>query len=624
MGATAMVRKTKSPRMAIACGACGRVVQRGGGNGLGQTVSAWFAQLRTDGWSDIAPLTDSQTTHGGRCGDCAGSTAGTAPPRVIPADTAPAPEPLGGLGEFSVRFIPLDQLVPTPDNPRFLPQDPAVFDRLVASVKAHKVMVPVMGRPHPDPDKHHLIDLRAGSRRLAAARAAGLADIPCIVRAMSDAQAMELTAWENIQREDLHPVEEARAIDLLFKAGLNVAAIAERWGVSDKWVLRRHSLMRLSARWMNEIRAGSHPIIRELGAGHFEAIARLPEDIQDNTLKDYFGTGSITIDIPTVDALAADLAREAKDLGGAVWKLDDAGLHAKAGACSACPKRTGASPVLFDLGPKGGDQCLDAACWDRKVALTISAKRKELAEAHGGEVVLIGDAWQAKEDKVVPPKDAEKIRQRWDVQIVKKGTPGAKPAIEVTGPGAGRTVWVKPPAKGGDAARGSRDGAKVDPREAVERRRRKRFVGLVNERLLSKGSKSPVHAGNAIEERSLVLLLLTMCARHPQTDDFLYVFKLAEKKTEAQLWDQLAHEVRGHCAGVAREHMARPDDVKVAGIIAGIWGLDAKALQAEVEAEHPLPGAKKKSEGKKPKRGGLEAGAKVETSKRQQSKAVAR
>ena len=634
-------------RASVQCGTCGEIEYQAA---LDMTVSGWVEGLGRLGWGDVAAFPEGQrgahkTTHLGTCPACmkrlgavkaesrkpkaeTGATAQAAsrkPQARAAQDSslttqdsaadAPPPDGLGASSEYQVRFVPIDQVVPTPDNPRFLPQDPAAFAELVASVKVDGVLVPMVGRPHPDPDRHHLIDLRAGSRRLAAARAAGLAEVPVIVRPMSDAQAAAVTVWENHGREDLHPLEEAQAIELLRKSGFADAVIAERMGHNTKWVARRHSLLRLSPKWVNAIRAGSNPIIRALGAGHFEAIARLPEDVQDQTLRQYFSASATAGEIPTVESLTADLAREAKDLSGVVWKLDDADLYPKAGACSACPKRTGANPVLFDLGPKGGDQCLDAACWDRKVALTVSAKRKALAEAHGGDVVLLGDAWHAKEAKTLPPKDLERVESKFGFQTVKAGTAGAKPAIEVSGPGAGRTLWVLPPSKGG-GERGSRDGVKVDPREAVERRRRKAFVGLVNERLLSKSRLMQPGLHDQSDRVFWRAILALFDVGWHASEQFLMAWNKSNID-DGKLLKQINDRLLERSTHVAREHQAEPCDVKAAEVIAQLWGLDAKMLHAEVEAAHPLPGKKPKAESKKPKRGGLEAG---QTSKRQNVK----
>lgn len=143
-------------------------------------------------------------------------------PRPEPGDTplmkaakagitvgSPDPACLRDVAAPCLRMVPVEDVVPTPDNPRKRIDTKAPdFLELVESVKALGILQPLVARPHPT--QAGKLDLRAGHRRHEAARAAGLAEVPVMVREMSDRVAMEVTVLENLQRVDLTPMEEAR------------------------------------------------------------------------------------------------------------------------------------------------------------------------------------------------------------------------------------------------------------------------------------------------------------------------------------------------------------------------------------------------------------------------------
>ncbi len=117
------------------------------------------------------------------------------------AGLSAAPAPSTGEG---VRQLPLAKIVPNPRQPRtHFNEEP--LDDLVASIRAHGVMQPVTVRPRGD-----VFELIAGERRFRACQKAGLQTIPALVRDVPDQEAYMLSLIENLQREDLDPIEEAR------------------------------------------------------------------------------------------------------------------------------------------------------------------------------------------------------------------------------------------------------------------------------------------------------------------------------------------------------------------------------------------------------------------------------
>ena len=126
-------------------------------------------------------------------------------------------EPLvAGPGEGSARpsdglaLLPISAIEPHPEQPR-RHFDDAALDELAASIAARGVIQPVIVRPH-GPGRWQLI---AGERRWRASQRAQLHEIPAIVRDLSEREVMALALIENLQREDLNPIEEARAYQRL-------------------------------------------------------------------------------------------------------------------------------------------------------------------------------------------------------------------------------------------------------------------------------------------------------------------------------------------------------------------------------------------------------------------------
>lgn len=133
-----------------------------------------------------------------------------------------------------VHALPLDQVHPGPYQPR-RQFEPAALADLTASIKRAGVVQPIIVRqPLAGVANYELI---AGERRLRAAQAAGLTRIPAIIREMSDAAMMEVAVLENLQREDLSPLEEATAYQALMDhLHLTQAELAARLGKSRPYI----------------------------------------------------------------------------------------------------------------------------------------------------------------------------------------------------------------------------------------------------------------------------------------------------------------------------------------------------------------------------------------------------
>jgi ParB family chromosome partitioning protein len=131
-----------------------------------------------------------------------------------------------------VRVIPLDRIEPNPQQPR-MEFDEAALDELAASIREHGVLQPVLVRPV-GPARYQLI---AGERRWRASKAAGLPTIPALIEEIDDDTALEISIIENLQREDLSPLDEAMIYDRMVRDhGYSIRRLAQKLG-KDKGYL---------------------------------------------------------------------------------------------------------------------------------------------------------------------------------------------------------------------------------------------------------------------------------------------------------------------------------------------------------------------------------------------------
>jgi ParB/RepB/Spo0J family partition protein len=131
-----------------------------------------------------------------------------------------------------VRNVPLERIEANPENPRLVFEESAL-EELAASIREHGVLQPVLVRPF-GPNQFQLV---AGERRWRAAKIAGLAAIPALVEDLDDDVALEIAIIENLQREDLSPLEEASMYDRMIKDhGYSVRKLAQKLG-KDKGYL---------------------------------------------------------------------------------------------------------------------------------------------------------------------------------------------------------------------------------------------------------------------------------------------------------------------------------------------------------------------------------------------------
>ena len=175
-----------------------------------------------------------------------------------------------------VRIIKIDSIETNPDQPRTR-FDQAALQELAASIKNYGVIQPILVTELGD-GKYELI---AGERRMRASMLAGLSTIPCIVKSFTESDRAEIALIENLQREDLNPVEEAKAYRALMdKSGMTQEELANKLGKSRPAIANSLRLLTLSPNVLELVEAG------RLSAGHARTLAVIKDQkVQESYAK---------------------------------------------------------------------------------------------------------------------------------------------------------------------------------------------------------------------------------------------------------------------------------------------------------------------------------------------------
>jgi ParB family transcriptional regulator, chromosome partitioning protein len=176
----------------------------------------------------------------------------------------------------AARQVPLDLLEPNPFQPRSS-IDPAALEELTQSIRLRGILQPLLVRPHPTTaDRYQIV---AGERRWRAAGAAGLHEVPALVNEMSDTEAAAVALVENLQRQDLNPIDEAEGYDrLLTQFHFTQEALGQAVGKSRSHISNTLRLLNLPESVKAALRKG------EISAGHARAL--LAHSAPDAGLRD--------------------------------------------------------------------------------------------------------------------------------------------------------------------------------------------------------------------------------------------------------------------------------------------------------------------------------------------------
>jgi ParB family chromosome partitioning protein len=278
------------------------------------------------------------------------------------------------MTEIPFRILPIGDVVESPQNPR-KHFDQGKLEELAKNMRdraeeygaAQAIITPLLARP-----QNGHFELAAGHRRRRAALLAGIEELPVVVREMSDSEFLEILTVENLQREDIHAIEEAGGYqELLRQPGYDAATVAAKIGKTEAYVYGRLHLL------------GIAPVVREaflrdeITIGHAKLIAGLDVAQQAEALSACFEQNWRTkrADLTPVSSLKEWIqGNTGRNLAKAPFGLDDTELVPAAGACTACTKAPGVNPLLIDA--DGDKLCLDAGCYSRKLEAYIALKTK--------------------------------------------------------------------------------------------------------------------------------------------------------------------------------------------------------------------------------------------------------
>ena len=333
----------------------------------------------------------------------------------------------------TVTRIPLAQVKPHPANRRVGGFDQVKLEQLAESIKSIGVQQPAVVRPRFEQEPAYY-EIVAGERRWRASAIAGVPDLPCIIRDLDDTTALKIQTVENLQREDVHPLDEADGYQrLIDEASYDIDRLASELGKSASYVYQRLKLRELteSARGMF--------IEGEFSAGHAILIARL-QPLDQEEVVTWFAKQSQWGVQPGVRELSVYIQRALNlELAKATFKLDDANLVPAAGPCTLCPKRSGYLPSLFADVSKN-DLCLDKRCYDSKIQALVDRRREELKNK-GQEAIEAASDYlgQSSDDGL---KSAGVLsRSQWEPCRAKDD--GATRILLVAGSEAGTVTWGK-------------------------------------------------------------------------------------------------------------------------------------------------------------------------------------
>lgn len=249
----------------------------------------------------------------------------------------------------------VENIVPSPYNPRKRFNETELAE-LANSIKQHGLIQPILVRPIDDAQ----YEIVAGERRWRATKLAGLETIPAIIRELDDKTAMELQILENLQRSDLHPLEEAQGFKSLLNktGGWTPEQLAQRIGKSRSYIYGSLKLTELCTYAQDKFYEGS--IQRETAL----LIARIPAaKMQEEATKSI-----IKMELSYRSAVEYLKNRFTLDLTKAQWDKHSnkmPGTETECVSCLSCPKRTGNYPELYpDI--ESPDVCTDIECYDTK------------------------------------------------------------------------------------------------------------------------------------------------------------------------------------------------------------------------------------------------------------------
>lgn len=280
--------------------------------------------------------------------------------------------------------IPIDDIIVVNnyrDAEPVSPKDPEIIE-LSKSIAKDGFLQSILVRP--SKTKTGKFELIFGHRRIVAGKIAKMVDVPARIKEIADDEILEIQVTENLQRKDVHPMDEAIAFrKLMEQKKITIDEIALRFAKSKEFVTQRLKLNDLIPELQNDFKS------KKFSLGHALQFSRISANDQKDARKGHsFGDrGSYG----SVSQLANYIDRNiVRNLSKAPFKKDDAILVPAAGSCKVCPKRSGANPSLFgDIA--ADDRCFDGACFDLKIGTFMVGKIREIIETRPSILIVAND-----------------------------------------------------------------------------------------------------------------------------------------------------------------------------------------------------------------------------------------
>ncbi|MDE6734382.1 MAG: ParB/RepB/Spo0J family partition protein [Desulfovibrio sp.] len=221
------------------------------------------------------------------------------------------------------RTLPVSALVANPAQPRRTFTEEAL-DELADSIRQQGIIQPLLVRPLEDGERFQIV---AGERRWRAAEKAGLAEVPVYVRAMDEQEAMAAALIENLQREDLNPVEEAEALNAL-RTTLDITQeeLAARLGRSRPAIANALRLLQLGEAALADLREG------RISAGHGRCLVGVGEGEAAEALRQRIVLTGMTV------REAEEAVAHLRDTGAYPWEAEAGESAAKERKAAATRK----------------------------------------------------------------------------------------------------------------------------------------------------------------------------------------------------------------------------------------------------------------------------------------------
>lgn len=477
--------------------------------------------------------------------------------------------------------LALDLCMPHPGN-KARPLD----EPFLQSLRDKGQVVIALVRPHPTEDgKYEIIN---GARRRAGLEAIGSLNLIAEVREVDDQEAEELRAIENKQRVGLTWRQELEQIEeYLARYPEQFSSIAGALGISVNQVKRRQGLLKkLSKSWLKAIKTDQFPLWT---VDHFESFFPFDEGQQEGFYDDLRFDENLTL-----KELRETLSENTHVLKLAKWDLSDATLCPEAGACTECPKRTGANADLFeDVDPKvkTGDRCLDQECWKKKGAAWLGMQIAVAKEAHP-DLVMLDKEYTGSVGRI----HADNTKK------AKKTDKGAIPMLVMSGAGLGSVEYRKPKPGMEERVESAQRGNKKTMEEKKAGRERQRDALAVKKliAIIEDEAKELDFHPYAYEVMVQYCLAFGVTVNEFQRGEEKRVMAFAEKPfTEAELWEAVSNDMDNKLSAEIRSYTGNPGTMgrspvaflksEIVQLCAWMVDADYKELRREALAELPDP-----------------------------------